>query len=149
MSDIAVHFPPRFLWGSATASHQVEGDNRWNDWWEYEQDGRVAHRSGAACDHFHEFAADFSLAQSLGQNAHRLSLEWSRIEPHSGRWNESAIEHYAAVPRGTADPRYRAAGHSASLYESRLVPEAGRLAAARRSCKLRAVCEVRLKPAGR
>jgi beta-glucosidase len=92
-----VQFPSQFLWGSATASHQVEGDNRRNDWWEYEQEGRVPYRSGVACDHFNRFAADFSLAQSLGQNAHRLSLEWSRIEPEAGQWNESAIEHYAGV----------------------------------------------------
>lgn len=92
-----VQFPPGFLWGSATASHQVEGNNRWNDWWEYEQGGRLPHRSGSACDQFNRFADDFTLAQSLGQNAHRLSIEWSRIEPEPGAWNDAALAHYATV----------------------------------------------------
>ena len=94
---VEVRFPANFLWGTATAAHQVEGDNVHSDWWEYEQDGRLPHRSGAACDHYHRYAQDFDLARSLHQNAHRLSLEWSRIEPRPGQWDEAAIEHYAAV----------------------------------------------------
>ena len=91
------HFPSGFLWGAATASHQVEGDNRWNDWWAYEQDGRVPYRSGQACQHYDLYEADFDLAQSWGHNAHRLSIEWSRIEPAEGQWNVEAMAHYQAV----------------------------------------------------
>ncbi len=90
-------FPPGFLWGAATASHQVEGGNVWNDWWEFEEAGRLPHRSGDACRHYELFESDFDLARSMGHNAHRLSLEWSRIEPRPGEWDEAALEHYAAV----------------------------------------------------
>jgi beta-glucosidase len=90
-------FPPGFLWGASTSSHQVEGNNRWNDWWEYEQQGRLPHLSGEACRHYELFERDFDLAQSWGQNAHRLSIEWSRIEPGEGTWNIDAMLHYRRV----------------------------------------------------
>jgi beta-glucosidase len=90
-------FPPGFFWGTATAAHQVEGDNRWNDWWEYEQQGSVPYRSGAACRHYELFERDFDLCRSLGQNAHRFSIEWSRIEPIEGTWNPEALAHYREV----------------------------------------------------
>jgi beta-glucosidase len=91
------------LWGAATASHQVEGDNRWNDWWEAENSGLLPYRSGAACDHYRLYEQDFELARELGHNAHRLSIEWSRIEPESGVWNGAAVEHYARVLRALRD----------------------------------------------
>jgi beta-glucosidase len=86
-----------FLWGTSTAAHQVEGGNRWNDWWALEESGRLPHRSGEACRHYELYESDFDLAQSLGHNAHRLSLEWSRIEPAEGEWNTAALDHYASV----------------------------------------------------
>ena len=91
------HFPPDFLWGAATSSHQVEGDNRWSDWWEYEQTGRLPHISGVACRHYEMYEQDFDLARSWGHNAHRFSIEWSRIEPIEGKWNREAVAHYQAV----------------------------------------------------
>jgi beta-glucosidase len=90
-------FPAGFLWGAATASHQVEGDNRANDWWELEQAGQLPYRSGAACRHYELYESDFDLARSCAHNAHRLSLEWSRIEPERGEFNERALDHYAQV----------------------------------------------------
>ena len=90
-------FPGHFLWGAATASHQVEGDNRWNDWWAFEQAGRLPHRSGDACRHYELYESDFDLARSWGHNAHRFSIEWSRVEPAEGEWNRDAIEHYGRV----------------------------------------------------
>lgn len=93
------HFPDDFFWGSATAAHQVEGDNRSNDWWEAEQSGALPFASGDACRHYELFEEDFDLARSLGQNAHRLSIEWSRIEPEEGQWNAAALDHYRAVVR--------------------------------------------------
>ena len=90
-------FPEGFLWGSATASHQVEGDNRGNDWWAAEQAGRVPHRSGQACDQLNRYSEDFALFAELGQNAHRFSLEWSRIEPSPGFFDPQAIAHYRRV----------------------------------------------------
>jgi beta-glucosidase len=90
-------FPRGFLWGAATSSHQVEGDNRANDWWECEERGALPHRSGEACRHFDLYASDFDLACSMGHNAHRLSIEWSRIEPHPGQFEARAVQHYADV----------------------------------------------------
>jgi beta-glucosidase len=92
-------FPRGFLWGASTSSHQVEGDNRWNDWWEYEQLGRLPHISGEACRHYERFEQDFDLARSWGHNAQRFSIEWSRIEPSEGTWNIAALAHYREVIR--------------------------------------------------
>ncbi|HUP00986.1 MAG TPA: glycoside hydrolase family 1 protein [Gemmatimonadota bacterium] len=93
----AFHFPAGFLWGAATSSHQVEGNNRWNDWWESEQSGILPYRSGEACRHYTLYEHDFDLAQAWGHNAHRFSIEWSRIEPEEGRWNDAAVAHYQDV----------------------------------------------------
>jgi beta-glucosidase len=90
-------FPKDFLWGAATAAHQVEGNNIHNDWWEWEKRGGGAEPSGIACDHYNRFEEDFKLAKKLNHNAHRLSIEWARIEPEEGEWNEDAIEHYQGV----------------------------------------------------
>jgi Glycosyl hydrolase family 1 len=76
-------FPPGFLWGAATSSHQVEGNNRCNDWWEFEQAGRLPYASGNACEHFERYESDFDLARSWGHNAHRLSIEWRAALIHA------------------------------------------------------------------
>lgn len=96
-------FPVGFLWGAATASHQVEGGNRWNDWWVLEESGALPFRSGEACAHYQRYAEDFDLARELGHTAHRFSLEWSRIEPEPGRWDRMAIEHYRRVVAALRD----------------------------------------------
>ena len=106
-------FPKGFLWGAATAAHQVEGGNH-NDWTEWEiknakiksQNAKLRnwpdyilekypnplqpenYISGRACDHYNRFREDFDIAKQLGHNAHRFSIEWSRIEPEEG--NRSA-----------------------------------------------------------
>jgi beta-glucosidase len=90
-------FPSGFLMGAATAAHQVEGGNRLNDWWPMEEGGLLPHRSGDACRHFELYERDFDLARSFGHTAHRLSLEWSRIEPEPGRFDEAALAHYDRV----------------------------------------------------
>ena len=92
-------FPPDFLWGSSTAAHQVEGGNWANDWWAWEHaPGTTAiEPSGDAIDHFHRYPEDFAQLASLGHNAHRLSLEWSRIEPEPGEWSAAALDHYRRV----------------------------------------------------
>jgi beta-glucosidase len=78
----------------------VEGNNRNNQWWAWEQQGgniRDGTTSGLACDHYNRFEEDFALAEELGHNAHRLSIEWSRIEPEEGCWDEEEVEHYRRV----------------------------------------------------
>ena len=93
-------FPKGFLWGTASAAHQVEGDDRNCDWWEWEQQpGRIANgdTSAIACDSYHRYREDFALLRELNQNAHRLSIEWSRIEPSEGVFDSKQIRHYRDV----------------------------------------------------
>ncbi|OGL87904.1 hypothetical protein A3I42_00225 [Candidatus Uhrbacteria bacterium RIFCSPLOWO2_02_FULL_49_11] len=109
INEEIISFPHGFLWGTATAAHQVEGDNIHSDWWSWERSARRAQAlkqegknaedfiSGHACDHYHRFEEDFDLVKRGGQNAHRLSLEWSRVEPEEGVWDEKEIEHYREV----------------------------------------------------
>jgi beta-glucosidase len=88
-------FPAGFLWGAATSSHQVEGGNVRNDWWAWEERTQPsAKRSGQACDQWNCWKEDVDLMQELGHNAHRLSLEWSHIEPQEGVFDEAALTHY-------------------------------------------------------
>jgi beta-glucosidase len=97
-----LRFPEGFRWGTATSAHQVEGDNIHNDWWAWEQQpGRIrgGDRSGAACRWWTHAEEDFDRAAALGQNAHRLSIEWSRIEPAPGRWDAAALERYRTMLR--------------------------------------------------
>lgn len=88
---------PKPIWGTATSAHQVEGENRWNDWWAWEQAGKLPEPSGRACEHYQLFRQDFQLARSLGHTAHRFSLEWSRFEPNEGQWSEETFRHYDDV----------------------------------------------------
>lgn len=91
-----IKFPEGFFWGSATSSYQVEGGINDNDWAQAAKEGLVPD-TGRACDHFNRYKEDFDIAKSLGQNAHRFSLEWARIEPEEGKFDESAIKHYRNV----------------------------------------------------
>lgn len=95
---VVLKFPEGFLWGAATSSHQVEGNNIHNDWWEWETRVRnPENRSGKAADQYFRYPDDFNLAQRLAHNAHRLSIEWSRIEPKEGEFDDAQIEHYLDV----------------------------------------------------
>src|ERR1019366_10817282 len=84
-----VNFPDHFLWGTATAAHQIEGGNVNNDWWEFEHDptSGCADVSGDACDSFNRYPEDIALVASLGLSSYRFSLEWSRIEPEDGEFS--------------------------------------------------------------
>ncbi len=92
-----IKFPNDFLWGAATAAYQVEGNNANCDWWKWEQDSGLKEVSGRACRHYEFYKKDFDLAQSFNHNAHRLSIEWSRIEPRQGEFSEKEIGHYKDV----------------------------------------------------
>jgi len=100
MNAVLRHFPERFLWGAATSAHQVEGGNRANDWWRFERDPGNVHGndvSGEACRHYERFDSDFALAAGDHHRAHRLSLEWSRLEPQRGQFDPAAVAHYHEV----------------------------------------------------
>jgi beta-glucosidase len=115
--------PKGFFWGASTSAHQVEGGNH-NDWteWEKKHAPRLASEaraefghlpswsaiekeatnpenyiSGTVIDHFNRYKEDFDLARELGHNAHRLSIEWARIEPEEGHFDQVALQHYLDV----------------------------------------------------
>jgi beta-glucosidase len=90
------HFPDGFVWGTATAAHQVEGNNWNNDWWAWEHTpgSPCTEPSGDACDHYHRYPDDLRMLRDLGFNAYRFSLEWSRIEPEDGEFSNAALDHY-------------------------------------------------------
>jgi len=90
-------FPKDFLWGAATSSYQVEGNNAYCDWWKWEKDSGLKEVSGQACRHYQLYKEDFELAKSLNHNVHRLSIEWSRIEPRQGDFLDLEIQHYIKV----------------------------------------------------
>jgi len=101
MPSASIHFPRGFLWGTATAAHQVEGSNTNNNWWKWEQEGHTHDPSNLACDWWGgRWREDFDRAADMGQNAHRLSVEWSRIQPTPDRWDEEALERYRSMLRG-------------------------------------------------
>ena len=103
MAQATFHFPKGFLWGTATASHQVEGNNTNNNWHYWEQEGHIieGHSCGLACDWWGgRWREDFDRAAEAGHNTHRLSIEWSRVQPAADRWNEDALEYYRQMLRG-------------------------------------------------
>jgi beta-glucosidase len=104
MPQATFHFPPGFMWGTATAAHQVEGSNSNNNWSAWENiPGRIFQdqKAGLACDWWGgRWKEDLDRAAESGQNAHRLSVEWSRIQPAPDRWDEEALDFYRRVCRG-------------------------------------------------
>lgn len=94
-----LRFPDGFLWGTATSSHQYEGGNTNNQWYRWEQQGHIGNgvHCGKAVNWWEGAENDFALAEAMGNNALRLSLEWSRIEPDEGRWDQAAIDRYRAM----------------------------------------------------
>lgn len=119
------HWPKDFLWGAATAAHQVEGNNV-NNWsrFELERAAELAksaparykdfavwpeikslvtdpdnYVSGLSTDHYRRYREDFDSMQSLNFNAFRFSIEWSRCEPKEGKWDAEAFAHYRVYIR--------------------------------------------------
>ncbi len=106
-------FPEGFLWGTATSAHQTEGNNKNSDWWEWENSKNYETNdreyplepSGKACDSYNRYEEDFDLCVKMNNNAIRFSVEWARIEPEEGKFDQNEIEHYkkmikAAKARG-------------------------------------------------
>jgi beta-glucosidase len=109
MPDATFHFPRGFLWGTATAAHQVEGGNTNNTWsrWESEP-GRIIldQKAGLACDWWGgRWQEDLQRAKDSGQNAHRFSIEWSRVQPAPDRWDDAALERYVEMARWLVQQR--------------------------------------------
>ena len=99
-------FPEGFLWGAATAAHQIEGsplaDGAGPSIWT-----RFAHTPGmtlngdtgdVACDHYHRWKEDVRLMRDLGLQAYRFSVSWSRILPEGiGRVNQAGLDFYSRL----------------------------------------------------
>ena len=95
-------FPAGFYWGAATASYQVEGGIANCDWAEAARAGKVPN-AGRVADHYNRYLEDFDIAKALGHNAHRFSIEWARIEPREGEFDEAELEHYRQVLQALQD----------------------------------------------
>lgn len=89
-----LEFPVGFVWGVSTSSYQIEGGNDASDWREWADMGRVP-PAGRACDSWNRYTDDVDAAAELGLRAYRISLEWARIEPEPGRFDDAAIARYA------------------------------------------------------
>ena len=89
-------FPKDFIIGTALASYQVEGGIYNNDWthWENKSDSVCAEPCNEACKHYEYYKEDIELLVKLGIKAFRFSIEWSRVEPEEGKFNQSEINHY-------------------------------------------------------
>jgi len=113
-SPTPLFFPPGFVWGTATAAHQVEGrgpgregrgregggkgeQKAFCNWDPFEAKGGnvlLNHTASVACDHWNRYEEDIELMKELGVNAYRFSVDWSKIEPEEGRFEEGAFAHY-------------------------------------------------------
>lgn len=97
-----IEFPQDFLWGATTAGQQVEGNN--NSFYDDEEIcpktayGGVPYlKAGKACNSYEMYQEDIQLLKQMNLNTYRMSLEWSRIEPVEGVFNEKEIQHYKDV----------------------------------------------------
>lgn len=93
---MSFRFPDGFTWGTATAAHQIEGNNVNADFWvlEHTPGTLFAEPSGDACDSLHRYPDDIRLVRDLGFQAYRFSIEWARIEPEEGCFSRAALDHY-------------------------------------------------------
>jgi beta-glucosidase len=88
------NFPRDFLFGVSTSSYQNEGNNTNSDWYLWENLGKTATKCGVACNDYQETDRNIKILEKLGVGAYRFSIEWSRIEPREGKFDEKAIKHY-------------------------------------------------------
>jgi beta-glucosidase len=95
-------FPSGFLWGAATAGHQIEGNNVNSDTWVAEnvKPTIYAEPSADACNSFELWPQDLDLVKAIGLNTYRFSLEWSRVEPEPGMFSIASLDHYKAIIGG-------------------------------------------------
>jgi beta-glucosidase len=97
----AAPLPAGFLWGTSTSAHQIEGGNV-NDWTRFEaQPGRIerGETSAVASDGWRRMFDDIALMKQIRANAYRFSIEWSRVEPSDGTWDDGAWSRYAAFAK--------------------------------------------------
>jgi beta-glucosidase len=95
-------FPRGFMWGVATAPHQIEGNNTASDLWflENQQPTIFAEPSRDACNSLELWETDLDIAKNLGLNSYRFGIEWARIEPEKGLFSQAMLRHYRAMVDG-------------------------------------------------
>ena len=89
-------WPQSFVWGVATAAHQIEGNNVNSDYWvlEHIKATNFKDASGDACDSWNRWREDIALVRAMNLTAYRFSVEWARIEPEEGFFSLAALDHY-------------------------------------------------------
>ena len=94
-----LNLPNDFIWGTATAAHQVEGDNKNSDFWFLDnfKNTTFAEPSGIACDQWNRYEEDIKMMIDHSIQSYRMSLEWAKIEPEEGIYSNEAIDHYRKV----------------------------------------------------
>jgi beta-glucosidase len=95
-------FPKGFLWGAATAGHQIEGNNTNSDQWLLENVAPTitGAPSGDAVNSLEQWPADLDVVKAIGLNSYRFSLEWARIEPEPGMFSLAMLDHYKRIVDG-------------------------------------------------
>ncbi|MBQ5657744.1 MAG: glycoside hydrolase family 1 protein, partial [Bacteroidaceae bacterium] len=98
-------FPENFLLGASTAAHQVEGNNIHSDYYTMElmKSTSFVEPSADAVDHYNRYEEDIKLLVCAGLNCYRFSIEWARIEPVEGQFDEAEVEHYRKMIRFCKD----------------------------------------------
>lgn len=88
-----------FYLGASTAAHQIEGNNVHSDFWLQEQLPHSIFKEPSldAVDHYNRYEEDIDLLKESGMNAYRFSIEWARIEPQKGHFDEHEVDHYQDV----------------------------------------------------
>ena len=108
-SESSTVFPANFVWGVATSAFQIEGaaslDGKGLSIWDTfcRRPGAIADASNGdmACDHYHRWASDLDIVQSLGVDAYRFSVSWPRVQPAgSGVWNAAGLDFYDRLVDG-------------------------------------------------
>lgn len=89
--------PTEFLWGVSSSGFQSEGSSPDSNWSRYSASGRTHDPIGAAVDFRHRYREDVARAADLGVDVFRFSVEWARIQPHPGRWDETELAYYDDV----------------------------------------------------
>jgi beta-glucosidase len=99
--------PHGFFLGAATSAHQIEGGthNDWTDWEKGRYPDGTPHVAGGAsaariADSWNLWRSDLAALQLIGANAYRLGVEWSRLEPSPGVWDEAAAARYREMFAG-------------------------------------------------
>ncbi|ACR79134.1 MULTISPECIES: glycoside hydrolase family 1 protein [Kosmotoga] len=89
-------FPAGFMWGVATAGHQIEGGNYFSDWYKWEMEGKVKNgdTSETACDSWNQLDRDLEILKKLSVKAYRYSIEWARVEPKLNKFDEESLNKY-------------------------------------------------------